>query len=380
MEQCSKSRPRVEIGGGLQKGGLDTPPPGQSGRISGRFWALGLDRSGIIAPQASAIMSDENQHWVPKLLLKNFADAGRVYCLDIHSDEITKPPPKHAASEPGFNDFEIDGTPVSFEDKLEKIETKAAPVLKRIIGARNLIGLPSLDREHVARFIAAQSVRTKAFYEGLTDKPPRDAFGTTFKYMWHSLFVTASEIARRHWALMVIEEGDEVFYLGDNPVVLQRTRDPKDGTNLGFDVPGVEAFLPLSPKCALYMPCRATSYEIISRYEAAMAVHRLVRLAVYSGVKGGSAALRDAQATIRRSHDIYVALTEGTPLAAEAANIENLNYLQCMWSLNAIYSNRKDFAFARRVFRKSPQYRNAVRTSLLEKGRILFPADENARK
>src|SRR6476469_4253616 len=150
-------------------------------------------------------MSDQNQHWVPKLLLKNFADAGRVYCLNTHTDEITKPPPKHAASAPGFNDFEIDGKPVSFEDKLERIETKAAPVLKRIIAARNLTGLSSLDRGHVARFIAAQSFRTKAFYEGLKDKPPREAFGTTFKYMWHSLFVTASEIARRHRALMVIE-------------------------------------------------------------------------------------------------------------------------------------------------------------------------------
>jgi hypothetical protein len=239
-----------------------------------------------------------------------------------------------------------------------------------------LSGLSPLDRQHVARFIATQSFRTKAFYEGLTDKPPREEFGATFKYMWHSSIVAAIEIARRHWALMVIEKGNEVFYLGDNPVVLQRTRDPKDGTNLGFDVSGVEAFLPLSPKCALYMPCRATSHEIIVRYESAMALHRLVRLAVYSGINGGSDELRDAQATIRRSHHIYKAFTEGTPLVAEQANIENLNYLQCMWSLSAVYSNRKDFAFARHVFRKNPQYRNAVRTSLLEKGRILFPADE----
>jgi hypothetical protein len=336
----------------------------------------GGDESDIIL-LASRIMSNENQHWVPKLLLKNFADAGRVYCLDIQSDEITKPPPKHAASERSFNDFKIDGKLVSFEGKLQKIETKAAPVLKRIIAAQSLAGLSLIDRQHVARFIAAQSFRTKAFYEGLTDKPPREEFGATFKYMWHSSIVAAIEIARRHWALMVIERGNEVFYLGDNPVVLQRTRDPKDGTNLGFDVPGVEAFLPLSPKCALYMPCRATSHEIVVRYEAAMAMHRLVRLAVYSGLKGGSAELQDAQATIRRSHHIYKALTDGTPLAAEPENIENLNYLQCMWSLGAIYSNRKDFAFARRVFRRSPQYRSAVRTSLLEKGRIFFPAEED---
>lgn len=322
-------------------------------------------------------MSNENQHWVPKLLLKNFADSGRVYCLDIHSDEVTKPPPKHAASERGFNDFEIDGKLVSFEGKLQKIETKAAPVLKRVIGAQSLAGLSPIDRQHVARFVAAQSFRTKAFYEGLADKQPREKFGATFKYMWHSLFVTAHEIARRHWALMVIQ-GDEVFYLGDDPIVLQRTRNPKDGSNLGFDVPGVEAFLPLSPKCALFMPCPATSREIIARYEAALSVHRTVRLAVFSGVKGGGAELLDAQATIRRSHHLYKAFTEGASLVAESVNVENLNYLQCSWSLSAIYSNRKDFAFARHVFRKSPQYRDAVRTSLLEKGRILIPADEDA--
>jgi hypothetical protein len=322
-------------------------------------------------------MSNENQHWVPKLLLRNFVDAGRVYCFDIHKDEIKKRPPKYAASEAGFNDFEINGKTVSFEDKLGKIETKAAPVLKRIISAQSLVGLTPIDRQHVARFIAAQSIRTKAFYEGLADKPPREAFGATFKYMWHSSVVTAIEIARRHWALMVIE-GDEVFYLGDNPVVLQRTRDPKDGTNLGFDVPGVEAFLPLSPKCALYMPCSATSHEIIGRYDAAMAVHRMVRLAVYSGIKGGGAELLDAQATIRRSHHLYKAFLEGTPIVAETANIENLNYLQCSWAFDAVYSNRRDFVFASHVFRRNPQYRNAVRTSLLEKGRILFPVDGNA--
>jgi hypothetical protein len=43
-------------------------------------------------------MSNENQHWVRKFLIKNFADAGgRVFCLNIQTDEITKPPPKHVA-------------------------------------------------------------------------------------------------------------------------------------------------------------------------------------------------------------------------------------------------------------------------------------------
>jgi hypothetical protein len=109
-----------------------------------------------------------------------------------------------------------------------------------------------------------------------------------------------------------------------------------------------------------------------------MALHRAVLSVVFLGAAGGSDELRAAQATIRRSHHLYQAFTEGAPILATPANIENLNYLQCSWSLGAIYSNRKDFAFARRVFRKSPQYRSVPRTSVMEKGRILVPAEDDA--
>jgi len=309
--------------------------------------------------------------------LKNFADDdGRIYYLDIHRNVIGKRPPKQLASEPGFNDFEIDGQPISFEDLFEKVETKAAPILKRIIDTRSLTGLPQSGRAHIARFIAVQSMRTKAFYEGLTDKPDRNDFGATFKIIWHSARFTASQIARRHWALMVIES-DEAFYLGDHPVVLQRTYDIKDGSNLGFDVEGVEAFIPLSPKCALWMPCPTTGRDIIARYEAALRLHQTVRRAVFAGVERGTAELRIAQTVIRRTQHIYNAFIEGVPIVAEPANVENLNYLQCSWAHSKVCSNRKDFAFARHVFENTPHYRDVVRTSLLEKGRILVPAEDD---
>jgi Protein of unknown function (DUF4238) len=74
-------------------------------------------------------MSDENQHWVPKFLVKNFADRdGRVFCLDIHTDQITKPPPRQAASEKGFNDFEVDGETIS-----EQTFIKRRPVLATLV-------------------------------------------------------------------------------------------------------------------------------------------------------------------------------------------------------------------------------------------------------
>jgi hypothetical protein len=317
-------------------------------------------------------MSDENQHWVPKFFIRNFADSdGRLFCLDIHMDRVTKPPPKHAASEQGFNNFTLDGNAITFEDKLEKLETKVAPILKRIISAKSLSCVGWEERQCIAEFVAAQSFRTKAFCEGLADKPSRQEFGRTFAELWRSAFITANEIARRHWVLMVIED-EEVFYLGDNPVVLQRTDNPKDGSNLGFDVKGIEAFMPLSPKCALYMPCRATSDDRIARYDAAMELHSVVRSAVLRGLPGGSSELQRAQQVIGSLYPLVKAFRTGATLSASRENVENLNYLQCSWTHSAIYSNRSDFTFARRVFGGNLQYRTVPKTSLVQKN-VLVP-------
>lgn len=309
-------------------------------------------------------MSDENQHWVPKLLLKKFADTdGRLFRLDLHSNVVTKPPPRNAASSPGFNNFDIKGQIVSFEDRLEKVETRAAPVLKRIIEARSLSGLSAIDR--IADFVAAQSFRTEAFYEGLENNPTRKDFGSLFAQLWESAFILSSQIKTRHWVLMFIEH-DDVFYLGDQPVVLQRTFEPKNGTGLGFDVQGVEAFMPLCPTYALYLPCRSVSDPLIASYEAAMELHRTVRSAVMRGATGGSSELALAQDTIRRGAPLYRAYTAGTALTAKPKHVENLNYLQCSWAHAGVYSNRRDFTFARRVFSENPQYRTTPMTRLLQ--------------
>ncbi len=312
-------------------------------------------------------MSDENQHWVSKFLVKNFADEdGRVYSMDIHTGEIRKPPPKHAAASAGFNEFLINGQEVSFEDHLEALETPAAPVLQRIVSSRATGWLSMTHRFRLAKFMAAQSFRTEAFYKGMDVQLSRQQFGSIFSELWRSAFIVANEIMRRRWILMVIEH-DDVFYLGDHPLVLQNTEHPADAGDLGFDVKGVEAFLPLTPKCALYMPCLTTSEEIRCGYEKALLRHQTMRSAAIRGIPFpsiGSDYLHLVQRVIGNSYALYRAMTEGTPITAKSENVENLNYLQCAWSHTALYSNHRDFTFAKRVFRENPQYREVPRTRL----------------
>jgi len=312
-------------------------------------------------------MSTENQHWVSKFLVRNFADIdGRVYALDIHTGKVRKLPPKHAAARTGFNEFLIGGQEVSFEDRLEALETPAAPVLQQIVNSCSTGWLSTKQKARLAKFLAAQSFRTEAFYKGMSVQLPRRQFGAIFSELWRSAFIVANEIVRRQWIVMVIEH-DDVFYLGDHPLVLQNTEQPADGGDLGFDVKGVEAFLPLSPKCALYMPCVTTSEEIRRGYEKALRRHQTIRSAairIIAFPTTGSDYLHLLQRVIGNSHGLYKAIVEGSPITAKPENVDNLNYLQCAWSHAALYSNRRDFAFAERVFRENPQYREVPRTRL----------------
>jgi Protein of unknown function (DUF4238) len=89
-------------------------------------------------------MAGENHHWVPKFLIKNFIDTdGRVFRLNIATNEVGKIAPKKAASSAGFYDFVYQGVSISFEDRLEKIETAAAPVIRKIVNEHSLANVNS---------------------------------------------------------------------------------------------------------------------------------------------------------------------------------------------------------------------------------------------
>jgi hypothetical protein len=274
-------------------------------------------------------MPNENQHWIPKFLIRNFADTdGRVYRLDIQSDKITKPPPKHVASTVDFNEFVIDGEPASFEDRLEKIETRAAPIIKRIVLTRSITGLTSAERTKLADFMAAQSFRTEAFYKGMQLEIPRRDFGSIFADLWRSAVIKSQEISRRNWAFMTIEI-DDVFYLGDQPLVLQLTENPASGGELGLDIQGVEAFLPLAPGCALYMPCTTVSRQIIEGYETSLWTHKQLRAAALRGTTLPGInwdSLHQIQRVLGTSHALYESLTNGVAFSANRENIDNFNY------------------------------------------------------
>jgi hypothetical protein len=117
------------------------------------------------------------------------------------------------------------------------------------------------------------------------------------------------------------------------------------------------------------MPCEFTSQEIIKGYEMALAMPENIRLEQLHGSTSfdnstNSRLLQLSERVIRNSWPLYQALTTGAPLVVERQIVENLNSLQCLWAHNFVYSNRRDFIFARHVFHQTPQYRSTVKVRL----------------
>jgi hypothetical protein len=66
--------------------------------------------------------------------------------------------------------------------------------------------------------------------------------------------------------------------------------------------------------------------------------------------------LKLANRTAQSSKGFYDAALKGVSYPATSENIENLNYLQCAWAYESVFSQSSDFTFANRVFKENPQY------------------------
>jgi hypothetical protein len=283
------------------------------------------------------LIETETQHWVPKFLLRNFASSdGRVYFYDIKDRIVGKRPPKQLASRPNFNQLIVGGEPRSFEGLFERIETAAAPVISRVISEETLSSLAVTDRIKLSRFVAAQSFRTDAYRLGLRQFGGFRDIGSAVSAMIDSIEPLSMLIAQRHWGLMRSSKGER-FLLGDSPLILQRTENPSDGGSLGFDVPGVEALIPLSPRFALWMPSSEIGEAIVNGYWQALrtVIGSLFCDEYYKLVTPEHFAV--AERCLQTGHSLYRALRLGDAFDAEPDNVINLNAQQIFFASAQVY-------------------------------------------
>lgn len=315
----------------------------------------------------------ENQHYVPKMLLRNFCDpqSGNVHCFDKHTGKAFASNPKNLASERNFyvSDFLDDA--VSIEPALSLLESNTAAVIDQIIENQSLEGLSPDDFSLLLYFVAIQHLRVKQQREAI--KQAADVFNKRFNnmasvteesikhVMVKNLLNAAPELAlelTNKDCVLVKPLPGERFYLSDHPVILHNEKPPGPLMgNLGYRVKGIQIYMPLTPTLCLGYWCQTVKepiYNGVGKYrwfkeqfpKGLPAKHRQIQV--------------DLETAASKLQPIYDAIEGRYAMESSSDNTRLLNSRQVMFSSRFVYSSDDNFDLVRTMLEDDPSFKQGL--------------------
>ena len=276
-------------------------------------------------------MTGRKEHYVPQFYLKNFGD--RIYLYDKSDRKIHPSTPKDIAFERNFYVKPDDNDAAErVEHALGQFEGVASTVISNIIRAESLAGLSRDDWSILYVFVMLQFARTPEFRNrrredlqymldwfveqlGVTDfhfvEKEEDAGPIHFGSMLDFIKLAPYLIQMR--VRLLKNDTGIPLWTSDNPVVCYNGLTGK----LGVDSPGVEFYLPLTPKLLL-MFYDDTYFNLLDD-------------------KAGTADVSEARRTWERKRIISKTACMNRAYAIHA------NRLQTVFSTRFVYSNKPDF-------------------------------------
>jgi hypothetical protein len=323
----------------------------------------------------------ENQHYVPRMLLKNFCYKNQqIYAYDKWEDRSFSTNIGNIACERNFNAVgKLDAEPF-----FTFLESAAKPVIDKLLKQQNLIALTSLENLILSFFIAAQYCRTKhtretfrkintsmaeriramgfdpANVEGFQELD-ENGIKTLSLEMIEAIPQYASLVADKRWILLKAPETNP-FYISDNPVGFHNNKTFGPYGNLGFAVQGIEIYCPLSPTLTFGMYCPSIIDEgcrLLAEHKATMNTQKVLSML------GATQEIREKASTVVKTMNTFIenhptinhsiefleCTANGKSLHQKAENIEFANYMQVRFSNRFIYSCHNDFQLAQRIIK-----------------------------
>ena len=335
----------------------------------------------------------ENQHYVPKMLLRRFAidpsvKDPQVYVFDKREHKKFPTAIKNVAAERGFYDLKRGDPSLSIEPLLTELEGHAAAALDKIRAASRVSVLSPGDLWWLATFVATQRVRARGFREAMLQfekdlvkrveaigfdpakmekrpRTPEDIKLATIANLFNNVSRIAPILVEFDWVLFTTAR-ERPFYISDNPLTMHNSLDNSIYGGIGFASRGVEVYLPIAPTMMLGMWCpsiRAEGVKVLATGKQVLAF------------QAAEDALRDGRAetlssSIERAHErasveermvrtaaTVRALQERGAIECTATNVDFLNAEQVTWAERFVMSSSDDFSLAERVVTDAPQTR-----------------------
>ena len=297
-----------------------------------------------------------DHHYVPQFLLRGFSSVKgkQVYVFDKSNDKEFRSSVRNLACQRDFYAPDLD-------QWLGKLERMSAPIVQSVRTKRTLRHLSDPEIQWLAGFIAVQQVRTLHHravsadinkqladvlrqmgadpnsvqnFRELTDSEVREQTNANIPEISFDLM---PYVVNKDWLLFSATPGTE-FWIGDHPVALANNLNPGDGLRgtLGFGVPGIEIYLPISSELMLGCLCPSIRAMLVASQAGRLPV-------------------------VPRADEFLRAFERSTTLELNAENVKYHNSLQVISAERFVYSEHPAFDMAREMVSSDESLRTGRR-------------------
>ena len=225
----------------------------------------------------------DRHHYVPLVLLRNFAPGEKIWLYDKHESKSFKTNIRNAFVEGNYNTVVASDATLEAEQIFGRAEDLAAPVLQSILSKKDVRHLTIDEHAQLATFVTIQHLRSKQsrktfalIREHIQERFPGipqsnfhiDGLSPSEADKYASLDFIIKNLADltqlvAHKDLILIElTGPGSFWISDHPVILHNDNPAGIASNRGFGVVGVQIYLPISPSYAIAFFCPTLFREL----------------------------------------------------------------------------------------------------------------------
>lgn len=315
----------------------------------------------------------------------------QIYVFDKHTDKIFPTNIRNIASERGFYDFYIGEEDGSLEPSLTDLENHTQQAIDKVIKNENLSVLSDEDKYWIALFVGAQFLRVKKQREmmkkmskemaerirkmGFDPKEIEDAQEMddeqvkmmTLRSFVKNSPVLAELILKKIWILFKFPEQNPL-YISDHPVVMHNDADFGPYGNIGFGVPMIQIYLPISSKLALGFWCPAMEKRFreniaeIEKIEQNMRMHLVMNPNIDR--LQAKALLERCEKEKQKPFGFIEKVNGGLPIIQTADQVTFMNSLQVHWAHRFVMCPDKDFSLVERMIQDNEKYRTGISIGL----------------
>lgn len=333
--------------------------------------------------------SAQNQHYVPKLILRNFLSneaKEQVTVFDKKTGKTFTPNIAGIMAERRFHDFQVSEEYIaSFEQTAGRVEDAILPTYRRILKERRL-NHSAEEQAHLAMLVAFQFLRTRRQRDRFVEMEEMISAKLTqlggkledlegyepltedrLKHQHTSFIVDAIKeftnlIGGKHMMLISAAPGRD-FYISDNPVVLYNDQDFGPNGNLGLGVRGIQIHLPLSHDLMLACLCPTILNGAIEQLDKNLNEVRAALLPLVMEGRITGEQMREQVAIIEekgsRIRGWWQRYMDGVADEASDENMDFYNSLQLSQSRQFVISKNEDFVLANRFIADFPSHKPA---------------------